>query len=80
MALMAEKYMQTTPLGAVPVVDTLRAIFVKKGLRRYNVISTLNLESILYKMAKEGKTINQAIAEVFPNEAEKQSRQPSVVI
>jgi homoserine dehydrogenase len=65
MVKLAKKEMETTLLGAVPIVDTMRAIFWTKGLLRFRALSTLNLEAILYKMAKENKTLEQAIAEVF---------------
>ena len=65
LAKYAKKEMNTTILGAVPVVDTMRTIFWNEGLLKYKADSTLNLEAILYKMAKEGKTLNQAINEVF---------------
>jgi len=67
MAEFAKTEMETTPLGAVPFVDTMKAIFWSKGLLRFRALSTLNLESIIYKMAKENKTLEQAIAEVFQN-------------
>ena len=65
MAEFAKKQIETTPLGAIPFVDTCRAIFFKKGLLRYRGRSTLNLEAILYRMAKEGKPLKQAISETF---------------
>jgi len=67
MAELARHLMETTPLGVVPVTDTARAIMLKKGLLRYRALQTLNLESLLYKIAKENKTLPQAIKEVFPD-------------
>jgi hypothetical protein len=65
MAQVAKREMETTLLGSVPIVDTCRAIFWNRGLLRYKALSPLNLEAILYKMAKEGKTLEQARTEVF---------------
>ena len=75
MAESAKKEMEETILGAVPVVDTMRAIFWRKGLLQYRARSTLNLEAILYKMAKEGKSFEQAHKEVFASE-EKEVERP----
>ena len=65
MVKFTKKEIETTVLGAVPFIDTMRTIFWKKGLLQYRARSTLNLESILYKISVEDKPIKQALEEVF---------------
>lgn len=46
-------------------IDSFRSIFKGKGLLRYRLESTLNLEELIYTMIK-GKSLDEAISEVFP--------------